>query len=75
MCKFFVVPGNGQALLGMPDIDMHNIIKINCDTIGTHRNDSANKAVEIQPSTRVQNIQHYTKMMQDVDRVRNPVQT
>ena len=24
---FFVVPRNGQALLGMPDIDMLNIIK------------------------------------------------
>ena len=29
-----------QAVLGMPDIDMLNIIKINCDTIGTHGNDS-----------------------------------
>ena len=41
MCKFFVVPGNRQALLGMPDIDRLNIMKINCNTIGTHRNDSA----------------------------------
>ena len=41
MCKFFVIPGNGQALLGMPDIGMLNIIKINCNTIGTHGNDSA----------------------------------
>ena len=42
MYMFFVVPGNGQALLGMPDIDMFNIIKINCNTIGTHENDSTN---------------------------------
>ena len=25
-CKFFVIPRNGQALLGMPDIDMLNIL-------------------------------------------------
>ena len=28
-CKFFVVPRNRQALLGMPDTDALNIIKIN----------------------------------------------
>ena len=33
-CKFFVVPGNRQALLGLPDTDMLNIIKINIDLIG-----------------------------------------
>ena len=33
-CKFYVVPGNGQALLGMPDTDALNIIKINIDLIG-----------------------------------------
>ena len=32
--KFFVVPGNGQALLGMPDTDALNIIKINVHSIG-----------------------------------------
>ena len=42
MCKFFVVSGKGQALLGMPEIDMLNIMRINCNTIGTHGNDSAN---------------------------------
>ena len=33
-CRFFVVPRNGQALLGMPDTDVLNIIKINIDSIG-----------------------------------------
>ena len=33
-CEFFVVPGNGQALLGMPDTDVLNIISINIHTIG-----------------------------------------
>ena len=53
MCIFFVVPGNRQALLGMPDIDMLSIIKINCNAIGTHRYDSTKTAVQTQPPTRV----------------------
>ena len=42
LCKFFVVPGNGKALLGMPDIDMLNIIHRNCNTIDTQEADRAN---------------------------------
>ena len=34
MYNFFVVLGNGQALLGMPDIDTLNIININIHSIG-----------------------------------------
>ena len=33
MCVFFVVPGNGQALLGMPDTAALNIINLNIDSI------------------------------------------
>ena len=55
MCRFFVLPGNGQALLDMPDVDMLNIIKITCNTIGTHGNYSMPiTAVQTQPPTRVQ---------------------
>ena len=32
-CVFFVVPGNGQALLGMPDTAVLNIINLNIDSI------------------------------------------
>ena len=32
-CIFFVVPGNGQALLGMPDMASLNIINLNIDSI------------------------------------------
>ena len=32
-CQFFVVPGNGQALLGMPDTDALQINNINIDSI------------------------------------------
>ena len=28
-----MVPGKGQALLGMPDADILNILTINCNTI------------------------------------------
>ena len=36
-CRFFVVPGKGQALLGIPDIDVLNIIKINIHAIGVEQ--------------------------------------
>ena len=32
-CIFFVAPGNGQALLGMPDMVAFNIINLNIDSI------------------------------------------
>ena len=32
-CVFFVVPGNGQVLLGMPDTAALNIINLNIDSI------------------------------------------
>ena len=34
-CDFFVVPGNSQALLGMPDIDTLDVLTINCNTKDT----------------------------------------
>ena len=39
-CEFFVVPGNGQALLGMPDTAAPYIINLNIGSIeaeGTQR--------------------------------------
>ena len=36
-CIFFVVHGNGEALLGMPYIELLNILNINCNTIGTEK--------------------------------------
>ena len=38
-----MVPGNGQALLGMPGIETHNILPINCNTIGTKETDRDGK--------------------------------
>ena len=34
-CIFFVVPGNGQVLLGMPDMAVLNLINLNIDSIHT----------------------------------------
>ena len=42
MCKFFVVPGNRQAFLGLLDINRLKIIHINCSTIDTEESDRAN---------------------------------
>ena len=33
ICKFFVVPDSGTAVLGMPDIDKLGIISFNCETM------------------------------------------
>ena len=33
-CSFFVVPGAGPALLGMPGTELLNILRITCDQIG-----------------------------------------
>ena len=35
MCSFFVVPGNRQPLLGMPDIKTLGILTINFNTVET----------------------------------------
>ena len=69
MCKFSVVPGNGKALLGIPDIGALNIIKINCNTIDTDGKDSAdNCSTNTAIHHSYKHVQHYTNMMQDVDR-------
>ena len=36
-CIFFVVPGDRGALLDMPGIEPLNILQINCNTIGTKK--------------------------------------
>ena len=43
ICNFFVVPGNGQAFLGVPDIETLDILTINCNRIDTQEVDRADK--------------------------------
>ena len=33
-CRFFVLPEDGPALLGVPNIEMLSILRITCDVIG-----------------------------------------
>ena len=57
-CKiyiFFVVTGDGDTLLGMPDIDLSNILQIKCNTIhtkkekkGTNYNQNKNNAINVE---------------------------
>ena len=49
MCQFFVVLGNGQSLLGMPDTDTLQIIDINIDSIDAE--DAGNTKQYIKTST------------------------
>ena len=69
MCKFFVVSGNGQALLGMPHINTLNIININCNTINTHGNDIVNNW-STNTAIHQRYVQHYTNIMQDANRAK-----
>ena len=46
-CVFFVVPGNGKALLGMPDTAVLNIINLNIDSMQKEiRNCKTNRGQE-----------------------------
>ena len=48
-CVFFVVPGNGQVLIGMPDVASLHIIKINIDSLQVERSEcKANNKQEMQ---------------------------
>ena len=42
ICNFFVVPWNGHALLGMPDIEPLDILTLNCNTIDMQEDHTAN---------------------------------
>ena len=69
MFNFFVVPGNGQVLWGMPDIKTLDILIMNCNTIDIQKADKANKW-----STNTNNWQgsrhrqHFKNMMQEAYR-------
>ena len=51
-CVFFVVPGNGQALLGMPDTTVLNIINLNIDSVQKEiRDRKTNRGQEMHADT------------------------
>ena len=48
-CVFFVVPSNGQVLIGMPDAAFLDIMKINIDSIQAERSEcKANNKQDVQ---------------------------
>ena len=46
-CEFFVVPGNGQALLGLPDTEALNMINLNIDSIEAENTQRENCNINI----------------------------
>ena len=70
ICSFFVVPGNGQALLGMPDIKTLDILTVNCNTIETKEADGAENhktnTAKCQEST---SEKQYINMRQEADTI------
>ena len=51
MCNFLVVPGYRQTLLGMPDMEILNILSVGCNTIGTKEAGRDAKCSTNTPST------------------------
>ena len=54
MCNFFVVLGNRQPLLGMPDIEILDILTINCNTMVHGMLTELQNTVQTQTMARVQ---------------------
>ena len=55
-CIFFLVPGDRDALCGMPDIELLNILNINCNTIGTEKGGKAQIAMQAGIASSVQEV-------------------
>ena len=49
MFSFYVVPGNRQPLVGMPDIKTLAILTINCNTIESKEADGSKFEIEDKP--------------------------
>ena len=47
----FVVPGDGDTLLGMPDIDLFNILQSNCKMKGTKKDENDTNYNQIKKNT------------------------
>ena len=56
VCSFFIVPRNGQALLGMPDIKTLGILTSNNNTIGTKEVDGTDKSKTNTDNTQEQQV-------------------
>ena len=76
-CIFFVVPGDREALLGMPDIELLNILNINCSTIGAEKEEEAQIAMWAKIVSSVQEVSSVvqTRIASLVQEVSSAVQT
>ena len=69
ICNFFVVQVDGQALLGMPDIETLGIIAINSNKIDAQDSDRTDKCRTSTTNCMGSRFnQHYTNMMKETDR-------
>ena len=76
-CKFFVVPGNGQVILGMSDTDVLNILKININLIGAEdARDSDKQCVNThtvqgsEPKQETDRAEKYSRNMDSISKLR-----
>ena len=59
--RFFVVPGVGPALLGMPDIELLGILKIMCEVVQDQQTDRKSDIMDVfskSQHTRLFQVQH-----------------
>ena len=59
-CIIFVVPRNGQALLGMSDIDMLNNMNVNIHSIGTKQAGDSDNCYTNKPATQIEDMKQET---------------
>ena len=60
-CKFFIVPRNRHALLGMSDIDTLNIININIHSIGREQAGDSHNCYANNPTAQREDTKQETK--------------
>ena len=67
-CRFFVIPGEGPALLGMPDIEVLRILKITLGVIGNPPENKKFNSQTIKATTLVaeQTKPHRTRQIQQM---------
>ena len=53
-CVFFVVPGNGKVLLGMPDTEALKLINVNIDSIQVEAAECKTNTGDMRESSRTQ---------------------
>ena len=66
-CVFFVVPGNGQVLLGMPDTAALKLINVNIDSIQAEEAECKTNTGDVRESNRTQEMHVMEKGCTNMD--------